>query len=76
MVSTSRRTGTADDSQVERSGSAGQFQLVASYWVDELPVDRRLTLTVEWPEIGLPESTTELQLDDLTDLNTRVVPLA
>jgi hypothetical protein len=66
------RTGTVDDSQQERSGGAGQFQLVATSWIDELPLDRRLALTVARPEIGLPE-TTELQLDDLTALDARVV---
>lgn len=56
-------------------GGDGRFVMRAAYWVDELPHDRTLALTVAWPEIGLPRTSTTLLLGDLTDLESRVVAL-
>jgi hypothetical protein len=67
--------GSADPANQESSGSAESFTLESTYWIDRLPRDRRLRLTVAWPQAGLAESTTDLQLDDLGGLGDRVLPL-
>ncbi|WP_432544454.1 hypothetical protein [Kineococcus sp. SYSU DK002] len=56
------REGLADPAQA--SGSAGEdaYDLDAWFWVDVLPTDGRLTLTVSWPQAGLPLTRTELRL--------------
>ncbi|TFV75052.1 hypothetical protein E4P40_19555 [Blastococcus sp. CT_GayMR20] len=68
-------TGIADAAHQESSGSADVFALESTYWIDRLPGDGRLRLTVAWPQAGLAETTTELELDDLGGLDGRVVPL-
>jgi hypothetical protein len=70
-----RAPGVADAANQESSGIADAFTLESSYWIDRLPPDGRLRLTVAWPAVGLAESTTVLALDDLQGLGDRVVPL-
>jgi hypothetical protein len=43
----------------------GHYRLEAAYWLTPLPVDGLLTLVCAWPEIGLPETQTDLILPDL-----------
>ncbi|GAA0306761.1 hypothetical protein [Kineococcus aurantiacus] len=54
--------GLADPSQSSGSGGEDAFDLDATYWVDRLPTDGRLTVTVSWPQAGLPLTRTELEL--------------
>jgi hypothetical protein len=39
--------------------------LEAAFWLTPLPVDGLLTLVCAWPEIGLPETQTDIILPDL-----------
>ena len=66
---------TADPARAHSSARAESFDSEASYWVGRLPADGRLRITVAWPQAGLAENTTVLQLDDLRDLAARVVRL-
>ena len=43
----------------------GHYRLEAAYWLTPLPVDGLLTLVCGWPEIGLPETQTNLILPEL-----------
>jgi hypothetical protein len=67
--------GVADAANQESSGNADDFSLEGTFWIDRLPRDGRLRLTVAWPEAGLAENTTVLALDDLDGLGDRVVAL-
>jgi hypothetical protein len=42
-----------------------QYRLEAAFWLTPLPVDGLLTLVCAWPEIGLPETQTDIMLPDL-----------
>ncbi|NAZ80980.1 hypothetical protein GTR02_04020 [Kineococcus sp. R8] len=55
--------------------SDDSFSVNASYWIDELPRDDRVLLSVEWPYAGLPRSETVLTLQGLDDLDERVLRL-
>jgi hypothetical protein len=66
---------TADPAGQETSGSVDRFDLAGSYWVGRLPTDRRLGLTVGWPQAGLAEQRVVLELDDLDDFADRVLSL-
>ncbi len=54
--------GFADPSRSSGGGGEDSFALDASFWVDELPTDGKLTITVSWPQAGLPQTRTELAL--------------
>jgi hypothetical protein len=47
------------------SEAEDRYRLEASYWLTPLPADGLLTLVCSWPEIGLPETRTDLILPDL-----------
>ena len=47
------------------SGTEDSYRLEVAYWLTPLPVDGLLTLVCAWPEIGLPESQTDILLPDL-----------
>jgi hypothetical protein len=47
------------------SRTEGHYRLEAAYWLTPLPVDGLLTLVCGWPEIGLPETQTDLVLPEL-----------
>ena len=64
----------ADPSGRQSSSSADRFDLEADYWIGALPADGRLRLTVGWPEAGLREAGTLLELGSLEGLD-RVVRL-
>lgn len=68
-------SGPADPSEQQGSGGDGAFDLTAAYWIGDLPADRRLRLTVGWPEIGLPHAERTLVLDSLDNLPDRVLSL-
>lgn len=69
------RTGTVDAGRTTSSGGADSFRSEVTCWIGELPEDGRLRLTVGWPQAGLAETTTVLELDGLQDLGERVLPL-
>jgi hypothetical protein len=54
-----------DAYQSTGSGTEDRYQLEASYWVTPLPREGLLTLVCAWPEIGLPETLTDVILPDL-----------
>ena len=66
---------TADPGRSRSSAGPDSSDCETSYWIGRLPTDGRLRLTVAWPQAGLAEATTVLQLDDLRDLPDRVVRL-
>ena len=68
--------GIADAAHHESSGSGDAFSSEGRYWIDRLPHDGRLRLTVAWPEAGLARKTAVLALEDLGGLGERMVPLA
>jgi hypothetical protein len=41
------------------------YQVEAAYWLTPLPVDGLVTLVCAWPEIGLPQTQTDIILPDL-----------
>jgi hypothetical protein len=47
------------------SETEGHYRLEAAFWLTPLPVDGLLTLVCAWPEIGLPETQTDIILPDL-----------
>lgn len=47
------------------SEGEGHYRLEASYWLTPLPADGLFTLVCGWPEIGLPETETDIILPDL-----------
>ena len=74
-VEVNDRAGFADSSGGPSSGGEDDFDMQARYWIDEIPRDGRLRISVAWPQAGLPESHTVLTLEGLDDLQTRVLPL-
>jgi hypothetical protein len=57
------------------SETEDHYRLEAAYWLTPLPVDGLLTLVSAWPEIGLPESRTDLILPDLAVRAAETFPL-
>jgi hypothetical protein len=53
------------------SETEDHYRLEAAYWLTPLPVDGLLTLVCAWPEIGLPETQTNLILPELAVLRLR-----
>ena len=53
----------------------GHYRLEAAYWLTPLPVDGLLTLVCGWPEIGLPETQTDLILPELAVRAAAAFPL-
>ena len=47
------------------SATGDQYRLEAAYYLAPLPADGLLTLVCSWPEIGLPETHTDIILPDL-----------
>ncbi len=54
-----------DAYQSTSSSTEDRYRLEASYWVTPLPRDGLLPLVCAWPEIGLPETLTDVALPDL-----------
>jgi hypothetical protein len=57
------------------SETEDHYRLEAAYWLTPLPVDGLLTLVCAWPEIGLPETQTDLVLPDLAVRAAEAFPL-
>ena len=57
------------------SETEDQYRLEAAYWLTPLPVDDLLTLVCAWPEIGLPETQTDIILPDLAVRAAETFPL-
>ena len=51
------------------------YRLEASYWVTPLPRDGLLTLVCAWPEIGLPETRTDIIFPELAVRAAETFPL-
>jgi hypothetical protein len=47
------------------SQTENHYRLEAAYWLTPLPLDGLLALVSAWPEIGLPETQTDIILPDL-----------
>jgi hypothetical protein len=47
------------------SAAEDHYRLEATYWLMPLPADGLLSLICSWPEVGLPETQTDLILPDL-----------
>jgi hypothetical protein len=47
------------------SATEDRYRLEATYWLMPLPVEGLLSLICSWPEVGLPETQTDLLLPDL-----------
>ena len=57
-------------------GAGDSYRFDGLYWIRHLPTDNMLRLTVAWPEAGLAETTTVLDLVDVDDLTDRIVRLS
>jgi hypothetical protein len=57
------------------SETDAHYRLEAAYWLTPLPVDGLLTLVCAWPEIGLPETRTDIILPDLAVRAAETFPL-
>jgi hypothetical protein len=57
------------------SETGDRYRLEATYWLAPLPAEGLLTLVCAWPEIGLPETQTDLILPDLAVRAAEAVPL-
>ncbi len=64
------------NAQVATSSAADdRYRLEAAWWLTPLPADGLLTLVCAWPEIGLPETRTDLILPDLAVRAAEAFPL-
>jgi hypothetical protein len=57
------------------SETEGHYRLETAYWLTPLPVDGLLTLVCAWPEIGLPETRTDIILPELGVRAAETFPL-
>jgi hypothetical protein len=64
-----------DAYELSSSETEGQYRLEAAYWLTPLPVDGLLSLVCAWPEIGLPETQTDIILSDLAVRAAETFPL-
>jgi hypothetical protein len=64
-----------DPYQSTRSAGADRYRLEASYWATPLPPDGLLEIVCGWPEIGLPETVTDVILPDLSTRAAEARPL-
>jgi hypothetical protein len=55
--------------------SEDRYRLETAYWLTPLPVDGLLSLVCAWPEIGLPETQTDIILPDLAVRAAEAFPL-
>jgi hypothetical protein len=58
-----------------RTASDGHYRLEAAYFLTPLPIDGLLTVVCSWPEIGLPETQTDIILPDLAVRAAEAFPL-
>jgi hypothetical protein len=64
-----------DAYQSASSSRDGRYRLEASYWAAPLPDEGLLTLACAWPEIGLPETQSDVVLPDLEARAAETRPL-
>jgi hypothetical protein len=57
------------------SKTEDHYRLETAYWLTPLPVDGLLTLVCAWPEIGLPETRTDIILPELAVRAAETFPL-
>ena len=57
------------------SATEDSYRLEAAYWLTPLPADGLLTLVCAWPEIGLPETQTDIILPDLAVRAAEAFPI-
>ena len=57
------------------SETEDQYRLEAAFWLTPLPGDGLLSLVCAWPEIGLPETQTDIILPDLAVRAAETFPL-
>jgi hypothetical protein len=57
------------------SEAEDRYRLEATWWLTPLPADGLLTLVCGWPEIGLPDTRTDLVLPDLAVRAAAAFPL-
>ena len=57
------------------SKTEDHYRLETAYWLTPLPVDGLLTLVCAWPEIGLPETRTDILLPELAVRAAETFPL-
>ena len=57
------------------SETEDRYRLEATYWLTPLPLDGLVSLVCSWPEIGLPETRSDLMLPDLAVRAAETVPL-
>ena len=64
-----------DASASTSSGTEDRYRLEAAWWLTPLPADGLLTLVCAWPEIGLPDTRTDIILPDLAVRAAAAFPL-
>ena len=64
-----------DASASASSGTEDRYRLEAAWWLTPLPADGLLTLVCAWPEIGLPDTRTDIILPDLAVRAAAAFPL-
>jgi hypothetical protein len=64
-----------DAYEAASSGAEDRFRLEACYWLAPLPEDGFLALVCAWPEIGLPETRSDIILPDLAVRAAATFPL-
>jgi hypothetical protein len=57
------------------SATEDHYRLEAAHWLSPIPVDGLLSLICAWPEIGLPETQTDILLADLAVRAAETFPL-
>ena len=57
------------------SATEDHYRLEAAYWLSPIPIDGLLSLICAWPEIGLPETQTDIILADLAVRAAEAFPL-
>jgi hypothetical protein len=57
------------------SATEDHYRLEAAHWLSPIPVDGLLSLICAWPEIGLPETQTDIILADLAVRAAETFPL-
>ena len=57
------------------SKTEDHYRLETAHWLTPLPVDGLLTLVCAWPEIGLPETRTDIILPELAVRAAQTFPL-
>ena len=68
-------TGSLQAVGEESSSGEDRYHQESQFWIGELPADGELHVTVAWPEIGLPESTTTLRFERLAAAAAGAIPL-